>query len=299
MAVQAEVRYLNDEWRDRSDVPEIGDRASRRANTSKHTVTIHDARPGLEGGEISLEANCFTLLKHISAVRDFEDDAEVRAVYYPEIKALTRRTTGAAAVFITQHVVRTEDTADFNKAYARFLHCDYSLNHPHAAARRVLERQGANPTDYEGADFAWYNAWQPFDNVALKNPLALVDAASLAARDIVEYQYTGYAPLEPEQHRRHAGSLLDTAQEPGAPLLLRLRDGPGRGVVLHPVGHPKARLGLSTHLVRQPERAVGRAATAQHRDALDGGVPEGGLAAPAVAGAPLRATVAVNIATLE
>ena len=195
MAVQAEVRYLNDEWRDRSDVPEIGDRASRRANTSKHTVTIHDARPGLEGGEISLEANCFTLLKHISAVRDFEDDAEVRAVYYPEITALTRRTTGAAAVFITQHVVRTEDTADFNKAYARFLHCDYSLNHPHAAARRVLERRGANPADYEGADFAWYNAWQPFDNVALKNPLALVDAASLAARDIVEYQYTGYARL--------------------------------------------------------------------------------------------------------
>ena len=34
MAAQAEVRYLNDEWRDRSDVPEIGARASRRADGS-------------------------------------------------------------------------------------------------------------------------------------------------------------------------------------------------------------------------------------------------------------------------
>ena len=193
MAVQAEVRYLNDEWRDRIDVPQIGDRASRRANTSKHTVTIHDARPGLERGELGLDSSCFTLLKFTSAVQDFQDDAQVRAVYYPEIIGLAKRVTGAAAVFITQHVARTEDTEDFNKAYARFLHCDYSLNDPHAAARRVLARQGVNPADYDGADFAWYNTWQPFDNRAIKNPLALVDAASLAPRDIVEYQYTGYA----------------------------------------------------------------------------------------------------------
>ena len=193
MAVQAEVRYLNDEWRDRVDVPRIGDRASRRANTTKHTVTIRDARPGLERGELNLETSCFTLLKMASAVRDFHDNAEVRSVYYPEIIGLTKRVTGAAAVFITQHLIRTEDTRDFNKAYARFLHCDYSLEAPHAAARRVLQRQGERPEDYDGADFAWYNAWQPFDNTALKNPLALVDAASLAAGDMVDYQYTGFA----------------------------------------------------------------------------------------------------------
>ena len=193
MAVQAEVRYLNEEWREREDIPQIGDRASRRANTSKHVVHIHDARPKLEAGEIDLDANGFTLLRLASEVGDFHDDAQVRRIYYPEIVALTKQTTGASEVFITQHLVRTEDTADFNRAYARFLHCDYSLDGARDAAMRLLERQGADASAYAGADFAWYNAWQPFDHAVRKNPLALVDAASLAAEDIIDYQYTGYA----------------------------------------------------------------------------------------------------------
>ena len=195
MPVQAQVRYLNDEWRHRQDTPQIGDRESRRANTSKHVVSIHDARPKLERGEIDLDANGFTLLRLESAVADFQDEAEVKAVYYPEITALAKRVTGAVEVFITQHLIRTEDKSDFNKAYARFLHCDYSLKDAHASARRILSKRGRAEADYEGMDFAWYNAWQPFDNVVRRNPLALVDAASLAMDDIVDYQYTGYLQL--------------------------------------------------------------------------------------------------------
>ena len=193
MAIQAQVRYLNEEWRQRDDMPSIGDRESRRNNTSKHVVSIHDARAKLERGEIGLDANGFTLLRHESAVLDFHDDAQVRTVYYPEIVALAKRVTGAAEVFITQHVVRTEDRADFNKAYARFLHCDYSLADARASAVKLLNKQGRTAADYDGRDFAWYNAWQPFDNVVLRNPLALVDAASLPMDDIVDYQYTGYS----------------------------------------------------------------------------------------------------------
>ena len=33
-SVTAEVRYLNAEWKDREDIPSIGDRESRRALTS-------------------------------------------------------------------------------------------------------------------------------------------------------------------------------------------------------------------------------------------------------------------------
>ena len=193
MAVEAQVRYLNEEWRDRDDMPRIGDRQSRRANTSKRTVSIHDARAKLQAGEIDLDTNGFTLLRHVSQTGDFHDDAEVKAVYYPEIKALVARVTGASEVLITQHVVRTEDTTDFNKAYARFLHCDYSLDDAQGAARRMLTKRGLSIADYEDKEFAWYNAWQPFDHHVRKNPLALVDAASLPVADIVDYQYTGYA----------------------------------------------------------------------------------------------------------
>ncbi len=195
MAVTAEVRYLNEEWRRREDIPRIGNRESRRANTSKHTVSIHDVRTRLAAGEIDLDINGFALRRHLSKVRDFRDDDEVKAVYYPEIVALVKQETGAAEVFITQHVVRTEDSADFNKAYARFVHCDYSLADARDMARRALEKRGMRSADYDGMAFAWYNAWQPFDNAAHRNPLAVIDAATLAPDDIADYYYTGYGEV--------------------------------------------------------------------------------------------------------
>lgn len=192
MDVHASVRYLNTEWRDRAEIPVVGDRETRRANTAKHLVRIHDARDGLANGEISLDVNGFALLRHASAVRDFRSETEIRGVYYPEIIALAKRTTGANEVFITQQVVRTEATSDFNKAYARFLHCDYALENPRDTARRALSKRGVDPCEYENCEFAWFNSWQPFDHPVEKNPLAVVDASTLAEGDVVDYYYTGY-----------------------------------------------------------------------------------------------------------
>ena len=196
MTVEAQVRYLDPQWRERDDIPRIGDRDSRRANTLKHTVRIHDARGDLEAGRIGLDANGFALLRHVSRTRDFLDDEEVKAVYYREIEALARQATGADEIFITQHQVRTEDTSDFNKAYARFVHCDYSLASPRATSLRALEKRGLSFAEYEDCEFAWFNSWQPFDNEVQRNPLAVIDAATLAMDDILDYRYTGYARAE-------------------------------------------------------------------------------------------------------
>ncbi len=192
MAVETEVRYLDPRWRGRDEVPSIGDRESRRANTAKYTVRVHDVRDRLAAGQIDLDVNGFTLLRHASGVADFRDDAEVRAVYYPELEALAKRTTGALEIFFIQHVVRTEDKTDFNKAYARFVHCDYGLKGPREASRRLLEKRGRRFADYAAREFAWFNTWQPFDNEVRKNPLAVIDASTLAGDDVVDYYYTGF-----------------------------------------------------------------------------------------------------------
>ncbi len=208
MAIRADVRYLNAEWRDRTEIPVVGDRDSRRANTAKHPVEIHDARGPLASGEISLDVNGFSLLRHTSAVRDFNDDEEVRRIYYPEIIALAKRTTGASEVIITQHVVRTEDTSDFNKAYARFVHCDYTLDAPRDLAKRAFAKRDLDSGDYANHEFAWFNSWQPFDHAAERNPLAVVDASTVNAKDVVAYYYTGYGskgksgmPIRNPHHR--------------------------------------------------------------------------------------------------
>jgi hypothetical protein len=189
LTVEAEVRYLNDEWRQRAGLASIGSRESRRANTRKHNVFIRDARAKRD--ELSLDVNGFTLVDHVSAVANFGDEDSVKSLYYTEIERLTREVSGANEVFITNHVVRTEDKSNFNSAYARFLHCDYSLKDPRSASLKTLESRHLDPADYETADFAWYNSWQPFDNEAQSNTLAVIDATTIAENDIVDYYYTG------------------------------------------------------------------------------------------------------------
>tara|TARA_B100000519_G_scaffold151413_1_gene132348 strand:+ start:385 stop:1176 length:792 start_codon:yes stop_codon:yes gene_type:complete len=204
MPVHTEVRYLKPELRHATTPPDIGDRESRRANTVKRTVQIHDARSRSDA--VALEANGFVLESHTPAVKDFYTKAEVESVYYPEMHALLRRVTGADKVYTTQHVVRTENTSDFNLAYARFVHTDYSLKKPRKTAEKLLKERGENADQY--SHFAWYNTWQPIERRVYQNPLAVIDATSLESDDIVDYYYTGYGkktltsmPVENPAHR--------------------------------------------------------------------------------------------------
>src|SRR5271167_919870 len=74
-----------------------------------HAVSIRDARPFAE--DLSLDIQGFALVADRSAVTDFYDDAQVRAVYYPEVEGLLKRRTGAVRVVIFDHVVRNADKA--------------------------------------------------------------------------------------------------------------------------------------------------------------------------------------------
>ena len=191
-SIAAEVRYLNEEWRTRNDTPSIGSRETRRANTSKKQVRISDARD--ESLDLSLDVEGFELVDHQPNVIDFYNVDEVKARYYPEIEGVVRRALKSQCkhVFFTQHVVRTEDTTDFNKAYARFLHCDYSLNNARIDANQIIRGAGVEPKEFEQCDFVWFNSWQPIEWEAELNPLAVIDASSLSSDDIVDYYYDGF-----------------------------------------------------------------------------------------------------------
>ena len=125
-SVGARIRYLNPEWRDRDERPRVSSRETRRANTRFYDVEIEDARPMLERGELDLDTTGFVLVPHRTRVRDFRNADEVSQSYYPEVVRLIKELTGADEVAILQHVLRTEEPASFNQAYARFVHLDYS-----------------------------------------------------------------------------------------------------------------------------------------------------------------------------
>ena len=187
--VAARVRYINTEWRDRPDEPRIGSRETRRANTAYRDVDIHDARPRMAAGEIGLDGAGFVLARHDTACRDFADEAEIKAVYLPEMLELVRRLVGADAAYHYSYLIRTETPTDFNDGYARFVHCDYNVKRIAEMSGDVLRKHGAEPR--AGQTYAWFNTWQPFDNPAIANPLAFIDAGTLPREDVIDYRYTG------------------------------------------------------------------------------------------------------------
>ena len=213
--VIGQVRYLKPEWKGRTDRPSIGDRESRRANTTKRDVPIQSAR----GLDLDLDTSGFQLEQHSSAMRSFHDDAEVAATYYDEMTALIRRLTRADEVLIFQHVVRTEDTTDFNKAYARFVHCDYSLQDARKNAATRFEREGVDLDRGQRWEFAYYNTWQPIEREVQQNPLAMIDARSMGDDDVVDYYYTGYGqkaltsmPVANPDHKFFYFPLMQTSE---------------------------------------------------------------------------------------
>ena len=187
--VTTDVRYLAERWRGSIERPRILDGKSRRANTEKHGVSVVNAR--FQGQPKRIDKNGFELVNFKSPISRFDQDDLIKQTYYPAVANLVKVRMGASEVYVTHHLIRTEDKADFNKAYARFVHCDYDLKTARQKSFNLLKDKGKNPSQYEHAQFAWYNTWQPFDNPVYHNPLALLDAETIESEDIVSYLYAG------------------------------------------------------------------------------------------------------------
>ncbi|MEK9903780.1 MAG: CmcJ/NvfI family oxidoreductase [Rhodospirillales bacterium] len=187
--IRAEVRYVNAEWKGRKEIPRIGSRETRRANTSRQPIKVHDARPGLLNGDITLDGSGFTLAKLHHEIKDFRDIEATAQAYYPAVEELVVRVSGAKKAFVRDHLVRTEVPIDFNDGYARFVHCDYNMKRLKEMSEAVLSARGIEPQ--KNWIYAWFNTWQPFDNPAINNPLAFIDWRSLPEDDVIDYFYTG------------------------------------------------------------------------------------------------------------
>lgn len=232
-AVPTQVRYLSNEWRESNDPPRIFDRTTRRANTTKVPVLIRDARELSE--PVQLDVNGFELFRFDSPITDFKASNEVSAKYHPAIAEFVKQTTCANEIYVTHHLIRTEDKSDFNKAYARFVHCDYDMGSARSASLNLLQNRKLDTSKYEDAEFAWYNSWQPFDNPVEQSPLAMLDAATIRDDDIVEYVYGGYGKSSKSSmptHRDEHQFYYFKRMLPSEVLLIKQLDSrPGRAKV--------------------------------------------------------------------
>src|SRR6516225_3809095 len=146
-------------------------------------MPIYDAR-SIAGG-FSLERQGFVLVHHTSQVRDFYNDDEVKAVYYPECERLLMEATGAARAVVFDHIVRNAARAKSDKMVklpAKGAHNDYTL---WSAPQRVRDFFPDEADQLLRHRFAIINVWRPVRGPVMESPFAICDAQTISTGDFV------------------------------------------------------------------------------------------------------------------
>jgi hypothetical protein len=153
----------------------------------RHRVEIGNGR---EARDLGLDTNGFVLVEHRSAVGNFFDPDELQRVYYPEVGALIQRLSGARRVVAFDHTLRSGDEGEREAKLVRepvlSAHNDYTeWSGPQRVrdllgeeAERLLERRFAIVQMWRAA---YADAAQPI----VSNPLAMADARSVSADDLL------------------------------------------------------------------------------------------------------------------
>jgi hypothetical protein len=156
----------------------------RSLRSTRYPASIFDGRSIVN--DLSLDRQGFVLVNHDTAVKDFYNADEVRAVYYPEVERLVKNATGAARVLAFDHNVRCLPMAKRKENGARepvkFAHNDYTFK---SGPQRVRDLLPAEADELLKHRFAVINVWRPIRGPVEESPLAVCDARSIAPRDWV------------------------------------------------------------------------------------------------------------------
>lgn len=154
-------------------------------NLDPRSVRIENVRGE---GVASLDREGFALVRHRSAVSDFRDAEEIVRTHHPEIEQLLLEVSGADRVMVTvTGVLRfseaSPDAGRLNNSLpARFTHIDVS----DATARTFSEQSRPKDTQRAIRRSVHYNVWRALSTPPQDVPLAVCDARSLSAADLVE-----------------------------------------------------------------------------------------------------------------
>jgi hypothetical protein len=194
-------------------------------------VRIDDGRDAAR--PFTLDEHGFALVEFASALADAYDDEAVRAVYYPEMEQLVRHATGAARVLVFDHNVRSGPRAKAGQRGiaepVRLVHNDYTAE---SARLRVQQLLPAEAEALLARRYAFINLWRPLFGPILDTPLAVCDARSIAAQDLLKLDLIypdrvgeNYHFVPNAEHRWYYYSEMRDNEI----LLLKCMDSPGEG----------------------------------------------------------------------
>jgi len=151
-----------------------------------HVVPIYDARVVAPGATVDREG--FAVLHHRSAVQDFYDEGELKRVYYPETERAVLAATGAARVFVFDHTVRrrvhgaNDRIVGLPRQPVPRVHVDHTEK---SGPQRVRDLLGDEAEALLKGRVQVINLWRPIRGPLRDAPLAVADARTVAAEDLV------------------------------------------------------------------------------------------------------------------
>ncbi len=185
-AVTAELTYAVDTG-EKPVNETFGPGNIRRRNVGtkeSRAVTVENGRP--LAAEFTLDRNGFAFVDHPTAMKDFFDADELKAVYYPEIERLVKRVSGAARVVVFDHTLRSGDEAEREARLVRepvlSVHNDYT---EWSGPQRLREALPDEAERLLAQRFAIIQVWRAINRPVQAHPLAIADARSLAPADLL------------------------------------------------------------------------------------------------------------------
>ncbi|GGC49373.1 CmcJ/NvfI family oxidoreductase [Chelatococcus reniformis] len=187
-SVTAELNFIQptgEKPRNYTFQPPGGDPGPNYGNEA-HAVEIRDLR-GRET-DPTLDREGFAVVRHASVEREFTEDSVTHGPYYGESEALLRAATGADRVFIFDHTIRRhipgspDRRADGPRQPVTRVHVDQT---PKSGAARVFLHLGDEAQALSRGRVRIVNLWRPIRGPVLDRPLAVADARSVAADDLV------------------------------------------------------------------------------------------------------------------
>jgi hypothetical protein len=195
---------------------------------------MHNGR--LETGGFVLDREGFRFVRHDTKVIDFNNEDEVRRVYYPEMEALVKAETGAKRVVVFDHTLRTADEEDRQtrklREVVQRVHNDYT---EWSGQQRVRDLLPDEAEELLKRRFAIVQVWRPIRHPVETFPLAICDARSVAPEDLVvsERRYPNrigqtYAVTYNPEHRWYWFPLMQREEALVFKVYDSLRDGRAR-----------------------------------------------------------------------
>jgi hypothetical protein len=160
--------------------------------TDTREVKIFDGWPRAD--EFAIDREGFEIKPFADSFDQFDDDAAIHRLFYPQIVAFVKQQTVAKRVEVFDHTIRKRLPMDLKvqtevqRPAVQLVHSDYT---PKSGPQRVRDILPDEAEQLLQRRVAFYNVWKPLYRKVEELPLAMCDATSASEDDmlIMELKY--------------------------------------------------------------------------------------------------------------